>query len=98
MRPLPYGPSADGAEFARDEFEVALYDLCQPPRQWWSVFDQTLEPLAVFETYIQNAIRPVSREEARATVGPLVDDAVTQLERFGMPYITAFLDHTETRG
>lgn len=91
-RPWPEGPSPDGAELDLDECEIDLIDLCQPPGKWWSLPIRSMAATDDPVEWLREEVRPISREEARARISPLVTDAIEALERFGMPYVNKLLE------
>jgi hypothetical protein len=93
MRPSSEVPSAERLEFDRDEFEVSLAELCEPARQWWSLWPGPATPLEVFESHLSRSLKPVSAAEAREAIGPLVTDAMACLGEHGLPYIEALVNH-----
>jgi hypothetical protein len=93
MRPCPDNPNSDEA-VNRDEYVCRLSDLL-PERSnihgWvngWVIDPRTFSanPEESFSALVERQTK-ISAEQARAAVSPFVENAVTALRRYGIPYL-----------
>lgn len=84
MIPCAQTPSADRAEFENDEYLTRLPFLWGTEDRWWVVKELNL-PLSVAE--LQASTKPIPAAEAKESVAPVVEDAITKLKDKGMPYL-----------
>jgi hypothetical protein len=87
MRPSFARPKEAGSE---DEYLCRLGELSRGQDWWWVI--EELPPdfsQEQFMAYIMAQTKPISPETARSRVSPFVNEAVSEFERFGLPFLRA---------
>lgn len=87
MRPSFARPKEAGSE---DEYLCRLGELSRGQDWWWVIEELPLNfSQEQFMAYIMAQTKPISPETARSRVSPLVNEAVSEFERFGLPFLRA---------
>lgn len=91
MRPSFSSPSEDRAEFDEPEY-VCRLGKDRLGEDYWAEVEAFRCGLTEAEcmAILQEQLRPIPPEEAKAKVQPHVVDAVDRLVRFGVPYLEQF--------
>ena len=84
MVPCAEQPKPDRNEFANEEYLTRLPYLWTSEDKWW-VVEKFRAPRSVTE--IEASLRPLAAAEAKEAVAPLVHDAISKIEEFGLPYL-----------
>ncbi len=84
MVPCAEQPTPGQDEFSREEYFTRLPSLWTDEDRWW-VVKEFRAPQSVAD--IEASLKPVSAAEATRTVEPLVRDAISKIQEFGLPYL-----------
>ncbi len=91
-------PSSHREEFSENEYLVKATYLCGD-RDDWGVSSMTRqgdsEFLPDFDDLMQSQMKPITRNEAKGVVQPIVHDVMKCLEHYGIPYLEEFIASTD---
>ncbi len=87
--PSMQSPTADHAEYAKDEYLIRLPMLWTDKDDWWVV--RPFKPARSSKDLLAQ-MAPITPDEALRQTQPQVDDAMKRLISLGIPYLQAFVD------
>ncbi|HOB51129.1 MAG TPA: hypothetical protein PK176_09985 [Acidobacteriota bacterium] len=90
--PSIQSPSPDRAEFSQPEYLTRLPQLWTQRDEWWVI--QKFEPALTVEQMTAR-MAPIPAPAAEAKVIPRVDDAIDQVIKIGIPYLSEFVNTRE---
>lgn len=82
-------PTPDRKAFDQEEYLIRLPQLWTNDDRWWVV--KEFDPSFTLEK-LEESMAPISTEEAKSSVIPLVNDAIQKIIDMGIPYLTEFVN------
>lgn len=89
VTPSMITPSSDRKEFEQEEYLIRLPQLWTNDDRWWVV--KGFEPSFSLEE-LEQSMSPISTDDAKSSVIPLVNDAIQKIIDVGIPYLTEFVN------